>query len=390
MGAKMMYHILHAKQPTELSKDQLDPKAKECRLTLIDSFEEIVAMASSWNNLLTQSGCNSIFLTWDWLYTWSKYFLDSNRKLFILALYRKGKLIGLAPWCIRKIKKRFFSIRQIEFLGTPETGSDYLDILAIRGKEKHVSECIYAYLFGEGHKLWDSMLLQDIPSDSLFMLHFMNKLRNDGKYAQLVEGCFCPISILPPSDDNFFAQLSPNRREQFRRHYRLLQKRGDLNHHTCYLDNGSEEAFHRFLTLYKPRWGRTQDQRFYNHLIEFATRCGPRSGAQLDFLTVEGADVAAVLHFRYDKSLLMYLMAVDKNFDKKISVGNVLIGLCIKKAISNGITVYDFLKGSEEYKFHWANHGRRMLKLNLYQRRVGALAVAFGKMVREAGKIVLR
>jgi CelD/BcsL family acetyltransferase involved in cellulose biosynthesis len=86
----------------------------------------------------------------------------------------------------------------------------------------------------------------------------------------------------------------------------------------------------------------------------------------------------------------MHLMAVNKDFDKKISVGNILVGICLEEAILEGIRRYDFLKGNEDYKFHWANSGRRSLEISLYQRRLKVLGKLLSTMSKDIARIFLR
>ena len=66
--------------------------------------------------------------------------------------------------------------------------------------------------------------------------------------------------------------------------------------------------------------------------------------------------------------MFQYLLATDKTAYPKVSVGNLLIGLCLQQAITEHIAEYDILRGSEDYKFHWAVGGRRSLNVRLYQR----------------------
>lgn len=359
----------------------------KCKLILLDSFDNLADLSSVWDDLLTQSSANTIFLTWDWIFTWSKHYLGKSRSLFVLAIYKKEKLIGIAPWCIRHMRKYRLTIRRIEFLGTPEAGSDYLDVFIKKGNEKEVSQCIYHFLFGRGASLWDSVFLQDISCNSFFLLHFMEKVRKEGKYARVREGDFCPIVTMPRSWDDFLKGLSSNRREQFRRHYRVLQKNGKVKHETLIAGLDGGKSIDRFNTLYGTRWGRYQDKYFFSHLKEFVTKTASASLTQIDILTVDESDVAALLHFRYDTSLFMYLMAVDKAFLSKISVGNILVGLCIEKAIIDGIEIYDFLKGSEDYKFHWACDFRRSLVITLYQRRFRILVISLSTMLKDILRI---
>ncbi|MFX0195918.1 MAG: GNAT family N-acetyltransferase [Candidatus Hodarchaeota archaeon] len=363
---------------------------KQYEVRIIDSPEKWGVVSTSWNEILRKSNSKTIFLTWEWLHTWSEFFCTKDRLLFIIAIYQNEKLVGLAPWCIHFLWAPFSKIRRIEFLGSPEMGSDYLDVFAQKGKEEEVARCIYDYLFGEASRFWDTILLRDIPSDSLFLLYFMEQLRNDGKYASLNEGAFCPIVISPGSWNDFFQNLSPNRREQLRRHHRLLMKHGYIEHETLIQGPDSEHVLNRFISMYKSWWGKNKHHKFYNHLKSFVAKSAFHAWVQYDFLTIDGKDIASFLQFRYNGTLSMYLMAVDKTFNTKISIGNILIGLCLEKAMSDGISVYDFLKGTEKYKFHWSNAGRRSLVLQLYQRRIGVLESLFFETLKNAGKIILR
>jgi CelD/BcsL family acetyltransferase involved in cellulose biosynthesis len=170
----------------------------------------------------------------------------------------------------------------------------------------------------------------------------------------------------------------------------LLQRQGKVNYETVIQGRDNGFNLERFTSLYRDWWGKKQDERFYAHLKKFSDTCASQSWIQMDFLSVNGKDIAAMLHCRYDSSLLMYLMAVDKTFNEKISIGNILVGLCLEKAISNGIKAYDFLKGNEIYKFHWANSGRRSLSVKFYQKHLGSLGKLSVELAKDFARALLR
>jgi len=111
---------------------------------------------------------------------------------------------------------------------------------------------------------------------------------------------------------------------------------------------------------------------------------------QIDILAANGNPFGALLHLRYENTLAMYLMAIDKEYNPKISIGNVLIGLCITSAIRNGIEVYDFLKGCESYKFHWSNDGKSSVEMLFWQRRMVPVISGLTRLAKHAGKMILR
>lgn len=343
-------------------------------------------MAKPWNDLLTESRSNTIFLTWEWLYTWAECFLGSDRRLFILLVYKDSELIGVAPWSIRFFRYFGFTMKNIEFLGIPETGSDYLDVFTKVGKEKEVANQIYRFLL-ESASLWDGISLEDIVSDSLFLLHFINRFEEEGKYTELASGAYCPWAALPSTFDLFRVRLSSNRREQFSRHLRLLRQGGKGTLRT-YPSREAGSALKEFQRIYELRWGESDG--LFHFLEKFIARSEGKSAVQIDFLSAGVRDIAGLFHLRYGKILSMYLMGVDHSFDKSISIGNVLVGLAIEKAITEGFSRYDFLRGDEDYKFHWSDGGKRAVHLYYYGKKTGPFLLATGKFLKSAGKILLR
>jgi len=71
---------------------------------------------------------------------------------------------------------------------------------------------------------------------------------------------------------------------------------------------------------------------------------------------------------------------------EKYSVGLVLINKTIQHAISEGAEVFDFLTGSEAYKFRWADRVRVNYSLNYYRKKSDYLTVLLLRALRKAGR----
>ncbi len=345
------------------------------------------ALSKEWNDLLRRSGSDRIFLTWEWLYPWAEVFLKEDSKLYILTVHNENTLIGIAPWCIRKIRYGGFPMRRIEFLGTPEAGSDYLDVFAKKGKEKEVARSIYRFLFEEAVSQWDCFGFLDVPSDSLFLLHFIEQMQEDGKYSEVEAGAFCPSLVLPKTREDFLARLSPNRRQQYSRHLRLLEREGAVRHDSLRREKIGP-VLKDFKALYQQRWDNADELLLFVEKVLLHSQGEDK--VQLDLLNVDGKTIAGLLHLRCGESLLMYLMAVDHSFNKNISIGNILVGLSIEKAITEGYSEYNFLKGYEEYKFHWADRGDRSLGLHFYKPRWPLMIWLTLRFFKSMAKIVMR
>ena len=354
-------------------------------VTVLDKLDDFLSMASVWNQLLSESRSGSFFLTWEWLFSWAECCLGENRCLFILAFYEKDLLIGIAPFYIEKIKLGLFSSREIHFLGTPEAGSDYLDVFTQKGKEKEVANALYDFLMNEGASGWDQIKLQEIPANSLFLLHYMNKINAKGKYFEITKSSCCPIANLKPTFNEYFDDLSPKRKQRFNQKTNILNRHGSVSHEV--FNDLSDHVIDNFFELYEKNWS---SRYVRSILLNLQKRQGSEKNIQVDMLSVDGQPVAGLFFVKYKNVISQYLMASDKTFLPKASVGNILIGLCIKNAISNGFETYDLLKGEADYKFHWATNSKVNMQLYFWQKRPIAVVTALARLTRYAGKLLLR
>lgn len=355
----------------------------------IKTIEGLRRVRDEWNILLEGSLSNSIFLTWEWMYSWAECFINEKRELFLIKVYDDAnRLVGIAPWYTEKINFGPASIKQLCFLGGPETASDYLDLIAAKGREREVSNYLYDYLFGVGSSSWDCLKFQDVRAESLFLLNFIHKHRQQGRYFEITQGSFCPIITLQKTEEEFLSQISSSRSKRFRQDLRTLKKT-DTVEIKSHVTDGIEGAVNSFFKLYseKTEWEGEDLHRFTKRFLQnsVAVNC-----IQIDFLMANDNTIGGLLHLKHNHTLSLYLMAVDKSYNPRISAGNLLVGLCVIRAIENKFKVYDFLKGYEEYKFYWTSEGRTTQTVFLAQRKALPIVYMLMRMGKNALKAILR
>jgi len=98
---------------------------------------------------------------------------------------------------------------------------------------------------------------------------------------------------------------------------------------------------------------------------------------RLFLLQVDGESVAALYGFSSGRSFQFYQSGMHPGW-AKYSVGLLTIGNTIREAIAGGHTIFDFLRGSEEYKAKWARPARRNLTLRVFGRRPASTAIRLG------------
>lgn len=222
----------------------------------------------------------------------------------------------------------------------------------------------------------------------MFLLHFINRIQQQGRYFKITPSAYCPAAEITPDFATYFSSLSKWRKKKFRQDLRVLYRDHKAAHLTF---EGRQAADHlsAFFDFYnkKSPWPGEGPQK---NLEKYVDLCGQNLPVQLDLLEANGKIAAGLLHLRYQKSLYMYQMAVDREFDPRLSLGNLLVGMCIKNAAEAGYTTYDFLKGHEDYKFHWANTGRRTLKLELPNKHPVPITLSISEMLKKTAKLFLR
>lgn len=380
--------IAGASAPAEVSGVPKDAAPDQYSVDWIQDLDGLRKLAAVWDSLLEDSQSMTVFLTWEWLETWAECFLKDGRTLFVLCVRRGGKLIGVAPWYVERVRRGVLTVREVRFLGSPESGSDYLDVILLRGKERVAVEALYRFLFGPGRHGWDELRLTDVPAESLFLLHFLHVVEDHGKFAELRRHAYLPQIALPDTTDTFFASLSSHRRRRVRQEVQRLTE-GGFDHVTC-RDEEVENGLVRFFTLYDAKSGYRDGPKLARFLRALRTRDDAKGWVQVELLTVGGRDVAALLYLRFGRRISVLKMVSDKKFSRSVSVGNLLVYMSIGQAISGGIGCYDFLKGDEEYKFHWAKGGKVTLSVLLAQRGWKPQLLTVYRLVKYAAKVVLR
>lgn len=361
---------------------------KPITISIVDTDEGMLSLRLQWNRLLSESVSNTLFLSWEWMRAWIEQFMHGDRRLLIMTLHEGEKMVGIAPFYTQVKKQGIFRLKEIKLLGMPEAGSDYLDVFAQKGRERHVAEALYAYLMENEKHGWDVLTLQNIRANSLFLLHFSNCMDEHGKYYEIDKGAYCPFARIPETEADFYSGLSKGRRKKFKRDTRVVHREASVVHSMTNYREGPQrlEDFFRLYQEKTPWNGKPM-----KHLItRFAELCEDPETVRIDLLSIDRKDVAGLLHLKNDRFLLLLLMAVDKSYNPKISLGNVLVGFCIKHAIDERYDVYDFLKGDEDYKFHWATGGTACLSMRVWKKSPMTLFYVLSENLKNVAKLMLR
>lgn len=342
----------------------------------ISTRNEFSKLKGDWAALLKKSKSDTVFLTWEWLYTWWEYF-SGNKQLFILTVHDENEnLVGIAPLCMDKKKLgKIPVLNYIKFLGTMPISSDHLDFIIHQGMEWKTLEAIFGYLFQENK--WDMCLLSNIPVSSLTGKFLKEILKNKSLHSEISQ--VCPYITLPARIDDFYSSLSGNRRNTIKRRRRNLHKRYEgFECVTWESTDDIDDAMESLFELHEKRWmavkhkgnlARNEVREFHKKIARIFLSSDM---LRLYFLRIRGNDVATLYTFKYNNKLFYYQGGWDPEWSKD-RVGNVLTNLVIEDAINKGYSEYDFLRGTEDYKTRLTDKKREEIDifiLNSFNARI--------------------
>jgi CelD/BcsL family acetyltransferase involved in cellulose biosynthesis len=347
------------------------------------------ALRPEWDELLSASSSDSLFLTWEWLWSWWKHVAE-DRQLHILALRERDRLVAIAPLVsgTRQVAG-LASVRVLEFLGTGSVGSDYLDLIVRRGREAEVLGVFADYLANDDVALE----MAQLDAKAAVGRTLASELARRGWNISATTTHVCPfIDLAGHTWSSYLATLGSAHRQNFQRRLRNATNRLDLRFEQARSEEERRTALACLVSLHQRRWqGRGGSDGLHTPALlafheEVSQLALERGWLRLFVLWLEGRPAAALYGFRYGRAFYFYQSGFDPTYAKS-SVGLIAMGLAIQHALDDGAAEYDLLHGDETYKFHWARTTRELCRVEIYPPHVRALLY---RRTRQASRALKR
>ncbi len=364
-----------------------------CAIQVIADAEDFRQLRPEWEELLSTSRSDSLFLTWEWMFAWWTH-LSGRRRLSILAVRSRGELIAIAPLALRPPDYgRLTPFRSLEFLGSGTVGSDYLDLIVRAGEEPRAQEALADHL--DGGKVM--LELAQIRNASSLASDLAGRLEGRGWGLSRSTTAVCPyIDLSGRTWSSYLAGVGPAHRYNLRRRQRNLEESSELQFTEARSDEERREYLGHLIALHDLRWkGRGQPGAFEARGLlafheDFSALALRRGWLRLFLLRLGGRPVAALYGFRYGRTFYFYQSGFDPACAKQ-SVGLVAMGLTIRRALEEGASEFDFLHGDETYKSLWARVSREIGRLEIYPPRArGAVRRGVKDLERGARRLARR
>ena len=365
----------------------------------VTSLEEFKGLTQEWEQLLGTMPGHSLFLTWEWLYCWTKHFLGDRRLWILLILDNQERLVGIAPLYLRTTRAQgLIPFRELRFLGsdTETICSSYLDVIANQKQKNAILQSLYRYLFNDAREEWDVLTLSEVPAESS-TIDLWNELFDEaGKVGEIVSTTCCPVIRLPQDVETYRAGLGRSRRYTLQRKTKCLQGSGRIEYSRATSPAEVDTALDWLITLHQRRWSTgssggvfasERSKRFHREIVQVLSE---RGRVSIDLLKQDDQPLAAIYGFIYQGVYYSYMPGFDPAAASKASPGLLLLHHRIEQAIHDGEHTVDLLMGAQPYKLQWSNDLRRSMTLRYYNRHTRALGLKLLETAKHAVKMLVR
>lgn len=305
------------------------------RTSVLGGEEAFSNLSDAWRELVQDSVTATPFQTFDWHDAFRRHY-GTSRRVKVLAVYEGRDLIALTPFV-----RSFGACRSIRPHGIGP--SDYLHPLVHTEREEVATAATRnAFLEMRGIDLIDWRQVRETRTWS-----------QTGE-RRLVEAR-CIVVDLPPTYAAFVGAQSKSLRYDLRRADKAPFATGEAK-----LEDAGPDGFARLVEQHKSRWRKRGMPgafvgRAYRFHQEWVRRCHDAGMLRLSHLVYEGQSIASIYAMTLGKTCYYYQAGVSVE-PKSISPGTLLIGATVRRAIDEGVTHFDMMRGDEPYKLRWQSH----------------------------------
>lgn len=310
------------------------------------------SIADEWLGLAEQAEAG-LCLTPQWIESWRATIAPAAQPQVVTAWDAGGRLAALWPMAVRRVGRSGVTWRCMETMGgavasgdrlNPLRGRDGLDAALVQQVRRVAAQCA-------DQIRWNEVSLDDPVWPAM---------HDEGGAAgrRLCDMRRLPTTALPRTFEAFVDGLSTNRRGLVRRRERQAERRGL----TWRLVRGGNElpgGLEQFMRLHGERWasqggrGNFDGSPLAAFIRDFGAAAAARGWLRLHRLCDGERTVAAMLVFHFAGRAYYYQSGWDPRA-ADISPGMLCLVRAMRCAIDEGVSVFDFMRGDEEYKSHWA------------------------------------
>lgn len=295
-------------------------------------------LAGPWEELLSCSVGATPFQTLQWQSTWWKHY-GKTKSPYIVSFYEGNDMVGLMP--LMRTRGLWQTLRAMA------TGaSDYLHPLSRPGYEQRVAEALQRHI--EETDAVDLVDLHQVRSNQ--------PLSTAIQRANRIEQATCLVLDLPATYDAYLGTLGKSLRYDVRKLDKQVFSSGKAKVTPVTADT-IDTGISLLMETHRKRWRKRGLPGAFSRRAESFHRDWTRQAQErgwlwLSLLEHERNTVGAIYAMRLGGTCYYYQAGFDPSAGS-MSPGTLLVAYTIKRAIEEGLSTFDFLRGDEPYKRRW-------------------------------------
>lgn len=346
------------------------------QFSIVSTSNELTALEERWNDLIARSTDSSVFQSFAWLNTWWRIF-GQDRNMRIITASDGETLVGLLPVYIeRSHLLPAIGLRKLRLIGYGgDTTPDDLGPIVDEARSDQAMDLLIDGLDSLRDE-WDIAELDDLdPQSSLISALSM---RRPGE-VEITDGAKISYIELPSSFDDYLAMLSSNRRWKLRRGRKKLYEATNYRFHVVGSQTELDQHYPDLIRLHKDRWqGRSEDigfstETYVNFHRDVMAETLKQNALRLMLLIGDEGAIAASYCYRWRGAFYFFQGGISKDY-ADFRIGEVLMGHAIEQAISEGMQIFDMLRGEHDYKKSLTDKFRTRAHLRLNQPTIRSLS----------------
>jgi CelD/BcsL family acetyltransferase involved in cellulose biosynthesis len=307
---------------------------------------------------------------WEWMFAWWQQYCsgDDARRLAIVVVRDSEQMVGILPGYVHDQSSFGFSIASYGLLGTEYESSDYLEVIEHPVCRGALLQGMLQFLVDNEHDL-DVLTFNNVLSDHPMLHALEGSARRMSLSFEAEPHRLCPYITISGDWQTYLAGLSSKMRKNVRRYTRQLEETGvefDWVRDRTEVRQAVSELFALHARRFEFKGADTgfraeQREPFHSRVSE--------TFFDLDILRLfrlraAQQTIASLYCFEYAGALFYVQAGIDPDWDKQ-SAGTVLVGHAIRYAFDHQLAMFDFMRGSEEYKFRWTATSREIIEVRL-------------------------
>ncbi len=358
-------------------------------IRVIDTDSGFIDIQKDWDTLYENCSKATIFSSWDWMHTWWKVFKGNLKtELFIICLYDKDELVGIAPFhIISSFPKSWIQGKTLCFIGSGEEKKDMIvtqfnDFVVAAGYEDKMVAQISDYLEYSANK-WSFADFEFLLKDALIAKCFSStnsKIIKD----EVDYGVRFTVSGMTDFE-HYQSKMGKRWKKMFAKKSRIMARDGVVTTKITDTIESIDKSFELLSDMHRSRWNdRTKlnifDSKLFKKFHLEALRClVPKKKAFIKTLYLDEQPLATYYCF-VDKGVIHYYQSgfYSENANR-YSPLFILVCNEIGEAIKNQ-QIFDFMFSDEGdsykkeqyaaetepmYRLRWSPHKYRFTLFNI-------------------------